>query len=81
MWLIFQSVREVLTGITQNISRKYSNYLKVVATNHNNDIRTELKCEIPAHYYNSNLIWSTVSRLVDEVIPLGHSRRGNYFGL
>ena len=27
------------------------------------------------HYHNSNLIWRTVSRRVDEVIPSGHPRR------
>ena len=27
------------------------------------------------HYHNSNLIWRTVSRLVDEVIPSDHPRR------
>ena len=27
------------------------------------------------HYYKSNLIWRTVSRLVDEVIPSDHPRR------
>ena len=30
---------------------------------------------IYTHYYNSNVIWHTVSRQVDEVIPLDHSRR------
>ena len=28
-----------------------------------------------AHYYNSNLIWRTVSFCVDEVIPSDHLRR------
>ena len=27
------------------------------------------------HYYNGNLIWRTVSRRVDEVIPSDHPRR------
>ena len=27
------------------------------------------------HYHNSNLIWRTVSRRVDEVIPSDHPRR------
>ena len=30
---------------------------------------------INTHYYNSNLIWRTVSRRVDEVIPSDHPRR------
>ena len=30
---------------------------------------------INTHYYNSNLIWRTVSRGVDEVIPSDHRRR------
>ena len=30
---------------------------------------------IHTHYYNSNLIWRTVSRRVDEVIPSDHPRR------
>ena len=30
---------------------------------------------IYTHYYNSNLIWRTVSRRVDEVIPSDHPRR------
>ena len=30
---------------------------------------------VHTHYYNSNLIWRTVSRRVDEVIPSDHPRR------
>ena len=30
---------------------------------------------IHTHYYNSNLLWRTVSRRVDEVIPSDHTRR------
>ena len=30
---------------------------------------------INTHYHNSNLIWRTVSRRVDEVIPSYHPRR------
>ena len=30
---------------------------------------------IYTHYHNSNLIWCTVSRRVDEAIPSDHSRR------
>ena len=30
---------------------------------------------IHTHYHNSNLIWRTVSRRVDEVIPSDHPRR------
>ena len=30
---------------------------------------------INTHYHNSNLIWRTVSRRVDEVIPSDHPRR------
>ena len=30
---------------------------------------------IHTHYYNSNLIWCTVSRLVDEIVPADHPRR------
>ena len=30
---------------------------------------------IDTHYHNSNLIWRTVSRRVDEVIPSDHPRR------
>ena len=30
---------------------------------------------INTHYHNSNLIWRTVSRRVDEVIPSNHPRR------
>ena len=30
---------------------------------------------INTYYYNSNLIWCTVSCRVDEVIPLDHARR------
>ena len=30
---------------------------------------------IYTHYYNSNLIWRTVSRRVEEVIPSDHTRR------
>ena len=30
---------------------------------------------IHTHYYNSNLIWHTVSHRVDEVIPSDHPRR------
>ena len=30
---------------------------------------------INTHYYNSNLIWRTLSCQVDEVIPLDHPRR------
>ena len=30
---------------------------------------------IYTHYHNSNLIWRTVSRRVDEVIPSDHPRR------
>ena len=30
---------------------------------------------IHAHYHNSNLIWRTVSRRVDEVISSNHPRR------
>ena len=30
--------------------------------------------EIDTHYHNSNLIWRTVSRRVDEVIPSDHPR-------
>ena len=31
--------------------------------------------KISTHYHNSNLIWRTVSRRVDEVIPSDHPRR------
>ena len=31
-------------------------------------------CLVNTHYYNSNLIWRTVSRRVDEVIPLDNLR-------
>ena len=30
---------------------------------------------LDTHYHNSNLIWRTVSRRVDEVIPSDHPRR------
>ena len=30
---------------------------------------------VNTHYHNSNLIWRTVSRQVDEVIPSDHPRR------
>ena len=30
---------------------------------------------VHTHYHNSNLIWRTVSRRVDEVIPSDHPRR------
>ena len=30
---------------------------------------------IYTHYHNSNLIWRTVSRRVDDVIPSDHPRR------
>ena len=30
---------------------------------------------VHTHYYNSNLIWRTVSRPVEKVIPLDHLRR------
>ena len=36
---------------------------------------TSTKQRINTHYYNSNLIWRTVSRRVDEVIPADHQRR------
>ena len=31
--------------------------------------------KLHTHYHNSNLIWRTVSRRVDEVIPSDHPRR------
>ena len=31
--------------------------------------------KVYTHYYNSNLIWRTVSRPVDEVIPSDHQGR------
>ena len=34
---------------------------------------------INTHFHNSNLIWRTVSRRVDEVIPLDHQRGSNIF--
>ena len=34
-------------------------------------------CMINTHYHNSNLIWRTVSRLVDEAIPLDHRVEGD----
>ena len=34
---------------------------------------------MPTHYYNSNLIWRTVSQRVDEVIVLDHPRRKVYY--
>ena len=36
-----------------------------------------IKVYIPSntHYYNSNLIWRTESRRVDEVMPSDHPRR------
>ena len=37
--------------------------------------RDELNICIYAHYHNSNLIWRTVSRRVDEAIPSDHPRR------
>ena len=45
--------------------------------------KTETKCNsflafshlLDTHYHNSNLIWRTVSRPVDEVIPSDHPRR------
>ena len=40
---------------------------------------------IHTHYYNSNLIWHTVSHLVDEVIPWGspetRSVEGDPYGM
>ena len=30
---------------------------------------------VHTYYYNTNLIWRTVSRLMDKVIPLDHPRR------
>ena len=39
---------------------------------------------INTHYHNSNLIWRTVSRRDDEVIPSDHPRRVDFktcFGL
>ena len=32
------------------------------------------RSQIYTHYYNSKLIWRTVSHRVDEVIPLDHPR-------
>ena len=34
-----------------------------------------LKYVITTHYYNSNLIWRTLSCRVDEIIPSDQSRR------
>ena len=38
-------------------------------------IQHEKGYKIHTHYHNSNLIWRTVSRWVDEVIPSDHPRR------
>ena len=35
---------------------------------------------VHTHYYNSNLIWRTVSRPVEEVIPSDHPRRESVEG-
>ena len=40
----------------------------------NGGIRTKILISY-THYYNSNLIWRTVSRRVDEVIPSGQPGR------
>ena len=34
---------------------------------------------VHTHFYNSNLIWRTVSRRVDEVIPSDHPRYTHYY--
>ena len=36
---------------------------------------TEVGSRSHTHYHNGNLIWGTVSRRVDEVIPSDHPRR------
>ena len=34
-----------------------------------------VNCAVHTHYHYSNLIWRTVSRQVNEVIPLDHPKR------
>ena len=44
--------------------------------NHGTYIKEENDVDVLyTHYHNSNLIWRTVSCLVDEVIPSDHPRR------
>ena len=47
----------------------------VVTVNNNLSLKSLQKSMVDTHYYNSNLIWRTVSRRVDEVIPSDHPRR------
>ena len=46
----------------------------MVCSNSNLDL-IHMDAYIHTHYHNSNLIWRTVSRRVDEVIPSDHPRR------
>ena len=53
----------------------WSRFFVVKSLNFINMYAALLWKSLHTHYYNSNLIWRTVSRRVDEVIPSDHQRR------
>ena len=61
---------DFLCGSDRNLGQLQISVVHRSSENH--FLRADLlveKCCIYTHYYNSNLIWRTVSRRVDEVIP------------
>ena len=60
----------------QTVCNDYQQKTKVAVSKQRiNEIFVLTNWLIYTHYHNSNLIWRTVSRRVDEVIPSDHPRR------